>query len=656
MLNLLGIFSKLSENIWKIVVIIVVALIFILCLKYKNGRIFIFTFLIVAFIAFTAYCGVQLNFYYSSSGGIYGQLVSIYNPNEVVITDNVSYSFKNLVLTQEEGDIYSAKITSDEVLDMVLDENAVYGVYINGLPCNYVEITEDYVIAKYTYTFLDENLNELKTDTLTLRFAFYTNSTYLSVTTSGGSEAVKYWNYYFNKNVFEVTIDNKGYSYSSDISFGNGDISEYVIISYYIDDELYLKQVYKKGSTINLPTTQDDRVYCWKLNNEIVTDDYIIKDTALLHQSLKDEINIDRYLVINLDNNGSIVDDLSFDLKVNNNEIKNLNYYQEEVAYEYNIELYNISYEGFKSFDGTKMTKYVLDGIKALNCECEFDNDIYYLTNFENGSNITFIIKAIEETTYNVIYNGNGATSGTTSNSLHTYGQNKGLNYCGYEKLGYVFLGWSLTPDGKEQYYDGIMTKDLYNLNNLSTNDIVLYAIWGKSEEYISYNVTAFVQNTSGSYASNKIVSLYGKLNTEISVYDISNILNIEVEGGIEFSHAIISGAENNVETIMLSDNSNLTLNMYYDRLKHNLIIHSNGNVVFDESLSVSDDGETATIEGLYYLKVFNINPSLFTLKEGVVKYSIVDAKGNIYQLDSDNNCIVTIGAQDLHVYIKEVL
>ena len=302
------------------------------------------------------------------------------------------------------------------------------------------------------------------------------------------------------------------------------------------------------------------------------------------------------------------------------------------------------------------MTKYVLDGIKALNCECEFDNDIYYLTNFENGANITFIIKAIEETTYNVIYNGNGATSGTTSNSLHTYGQNKGLNYCGYEKLGYVFLGWSLTPDGKEQYYDGIMVKDLYNLNNLTTNDIVLYAIWGKTEEYISYNVRVFVQNVSGSYAPSITVSLYGKLNTEISVYDVSNILNIEIEGGIEFSHAIISESENYIDKIILSDDSNLTLNMYYDRLTHNLIIHSNGNVVFDKSLSVSDDGETATIQGLYYLKVYNINSSLFTLKDGVVKYSIVDAKGNVYEMDSNNNCFVTMGTQDLHVYIKEVL
>jgi uncharacterized repeat protein (TIGR02543 family) len=273
MYNILGLFSGLYDKLWQIALLIATVVIIGYCLKYKNGRIVLISILSLSFIVITAYCGIQLNYYYNETGGIYGKIVSIYNPNQVVITNSVSYSFKNLVLTQD-GDLYSAKITSDEVLDLVLDENATYGVYVNGMPCNYVEITNDYVLAKYQYVFYDEEFNELMNDTLSLRFAFYTNSTYLSVSSNGGAEAIKYWNNYFNKNIFDVTIDNKGYLYTKDITFGSGDVSDYSIVSYYLEDELYLKQVYKKGNTINLPETSK---YVWKLEDKTsVTNDYIV--------------------------------------------------------------------------------------------------------------------------------------------------------------------------------------------------------------------------------------------------------------------------------------------------------------------------------------------------------------------------------------------
>ena len=253
MINLLGIFSGFNDTIFKIAGIIAVVAIIVALIKHENGKIFLGFVAGIAFIVATVYCGVQLNYYYTETGGIYGQIVSLYNPNKVTITNNVSYSFENIVLTQDYDNIYSARITSDEVLNLVLDENASYGVYVNEMPCSYVEITDDYVIAKYEYAFLGEDMSILMTDTLTFKFAFYTNSTYLVVTTEGGAEAVKYWNYYFNKNVFNVTIDNKGYSYNQDINFGTGDISEYSVVTYYLNDELYLKQVYQNGNAIKLP-------------------------------------------------------------------------------------------------------------------------------------------------------------------------------------------------------------------------------------------------------------------------------------------------------------------------------------------------------------------------------------------------------------------
>lgn len=77
--------------------------------------------------------------------------------------------------------------------------------------------------------------------------------------------------------------------------------------------------------------------------------------------------------------------------------------------------------------------------------------------------------------TYTIRYDGNGATSGNTANSTHTYNQYKSLTSNGYTKTGYKFLGWSTTKGGTVEYID----KD--NVSNISDGtDKTLYAVWGK--------------------------------------------------------------------------------------------------------------------------------------------------------------------------------
>lgn len=284
MINILGLINfNLFDKIWQIALLVAVVTILGYCIRYPGGRWFIGVALTIAFIGLTSYCGIQLNYYYNESGGIYGQIVSMYNPNQVHITNNVEYIFENIVMTKESDIKYSAKIISDSVLDLNLDDDLTYGVYVNGMPCNQIDISNDYVLAKYEYNFLDEDLNLLLNDTLTLKFAFYTNSTYLIVSTDGGAKAVKYWEYYFNKNIFKVTIDNDGYEFKQDINLGSGDVSSYSIVNYYLEDVLSFKQIYKNGDTINLP--ESDK-YLWKLDNgESINNSYVIDGSISLYSS-----------------------------------------------------------------------------------------------------------------------------------------------------------------------------------------------------------------------------------------------------------------------------------------------------------------------------------------------------------------------------------
>lgn len=279
-MSILGIFSNFYDKLLEIGILIAVVVLIATCIKYPGGRWFLGVILTIGFTALTVYCGIQLNYYYNETGGIYGQIVSLYNPNQVHITSNVEYLFENIAMTQDDEDTHSAKISSTSVLELVLDEDSSYGVYINGMPCHYVEIASDYVIAKYEYNFLDENLNLLLNDTLNLKFAFYTNSTYLVVSTDGGAEAVKYWNYYFNKNIFKVTIDNQGYEYNQDVNFGTGDISSYSVATYYLNNEVYLKQVYKNGDVINLPDVANTE---WLVDGSVIASPYVINQNLDIH-------------------------------------------------------------------------------------------------------------------------------------------------------------------------------------------------------------------------------------------------------------------------------------------------------------------------------------------------------------------------------------
>ena len=131
-------------------------------------------------------------------------------------------------------------------------------------PCYDVETASDYVVASYEYSFLDENFVELCHDTLSIKFSFYNNATYLSVSTSGGSTAVKYWNYYFQKENFVIEISTPQYRATS-YSYVDGeyDSEKIMRITYMVNGEEMFAQAYTVGSYLTFPEYDDENFYCW---------------------------------------------------------------------------------------------------------------------------------------------------------------------------------------------------------------------------------------------------------------------------------------------------------------------------------------------------------------------------------------------------------
>ena len=277
-----------TPTFWYTMALLVgVVVLLVYCLKNPTiGKWVFLGIFCVAWIGLSAYSGIQLNYYYSSTGGIYGQITGMFNPNEVEVKENLTFEFKNIELTESADNTYSAIINLNEILSVSNDD---IGVYVNDMPCTYVEHNSDYVVARYKYIFLDEDMTELCTDTLAMRFAFYENSTRLTVSTTGGATAVQYWNYYFNNNNFVVRIGKSGYDYSSDVELGNGDISNYSVVTYYYKDETYLIQTYKNGEKINLPSVDDYRFQYWTLNGDRISSDYYVTENITLVANVLDE-------------------------------------------------------------------------------------------------------------------------------------------------------------------------------------------------------------------------------------------------------------------------------------------------------------------------------------------------------------------------------
>ena len=88
--------------------------------------------------------------------------------------------------------------------------------------------------------------------------------------------------------------------------------------------------------------------------------------------------------------------------------------------------------------------------------------------------------------TYTIKYDGNGATSGSTASSTHTYNSAKVLTTNGFKRIGYEFLGWATSKTGGVAYVD---KQSVTNLANTQGAVDTLYAVWKLvSSTYVKVN------------------------------------------------------------------------------------------------------------------------------------------------------------------------
>lgn len=282
-----------TPKFWYIIIAIIGLIILIVnCLKYpKVGKWVLFSVFYLGFLCLTAYSCVQLNIFYKTKGGIIGQISGIFENNQVEIVDDITYEFKNTELIQiGDTNKYSSSVSVPEIMNL---ENGVkYQVLVNDVPCGYADNNEDYIIAKYNYIFFDENFNSLLQDTLTINVAFYSNSTSFSVSTEGGAKAVKYWNYYFNKNSFVVKLVGKTSTIKDTDYSSSEDVLNHSKVTYKVNDEIYCVKVFKNGSPVDLIVPDVEHFEYWTLNGVkvdtlTVTEDVVLDAKITQYYSVK---------------------------------------------------------------------------------------------------------------------------------------------------------------------------------------------------------------------------------------------------------------------------------------------------------------------------------------------------------------------------------
>ena len=103
-------------------------------------------------------------------------------------------------------------------------------------------------------------------------------------------------------------------------------------------------------------------------------------------------------------------------------------------------------------------------------------------TGYTNNSNHTACVAV----TYTVQYNANGATSGSTASSSHTYGVAKTLTANGFTRTGYRFAGWATSASGDVVYANQQSVTNLASTQGATVN---LYAKWTANTYTVSFDI-----------------------------------------------------------------------------------------------------------------------------------------------------------------------
>ena len=254
---------------YDLIAVAVILILVILFCKYKDARYGIAGLVSVFILILTVFCAVQINNYYSVEGGIWGKLSTIITNNQIEQTEEAKFSLQNIVLTEDVNGEFSAIIVSDKKLS--LENTKGKWLFVNNIPCTDCQLGIDGISAKYKYTFAGSDFEELHSDILKIDFSFYEKGYRLKLTTEGGQTAVNYWNTYFSRNNFVVSVEDFKIETSKDVSILENEEAEVMKLTYYVDEEIFAEVIYPKNVILTSfiePAKEEYLFFGWSLDGK----------------------------------------------------------------------------------------------------------------------------------------------------------------------------------------------------------------------------------------------------------------------------------------------------------------------------------------------------------------------------------------------------
>ena len=167
---------------------------------------------------------------------------------------------------------------------------------------------------------------------------------------------------------------------------------------------------------------------------------------------------------------------------------------------------------------------------------------------------------------YVVVFNGNGATSGSMQNEEYKYSETKALLENEFAKTGYTFLGWSTNKEATEATY--VDQKEVSMLTSTNNGEVTLYAIWQANTYTVKYNGNGA---TSGTMANQtRKVDDNGKISANAFVKTGYTFTGWHGSDNKEYSNE-------QVGNLTLENGKVITLTAQWNANNYNVIFDANG-------------------------------------------------------------------------------
>lgn len=164
---------------------------------------------------------------------------------------------------------------------------------------------------------------------------------------------------------------------------------------------------------------------------------------------------------------------------------------------------------------------------------------------------------------YTIAFDGNAPdVTGSMESISTTYGTQVDLPQCGFHRDGYVFEGWSTTPEGIVRYADA---SKVQNLTDKDGDTVTLYAHWRKAGN-IAFKVEHYVQDPDGSWPSDptKVQDFAnGTTGGWVTAAPLSSI-DLQLDKG---EAVFDEDNEHNVRRAAVKTDGSTVLKLYYNRV-----------------------------------------------------------------------------------------